>query len=76
VIRQGLRPVTLGLLAALPFSVAAASGLQTMLFGIAPNDPTTLLSAALIVFVTAVAAVALPARQATRIGPMTALRYE
>jgi predicted permease len=76
VLCQGLLPVAAGLLAAVPASLAIASRLDTLLFGVAPHDLATLLSVGLIVSITAVAATYWPARRATRVGPMVALRCQ
>jgi ABC-type antimicrobial peptide transport system permease subunit len=77
---QGARQVGLGLVVGLGLAFAitsaAASGIGNMLFGVRPNDPLTY--AAVFVLVTLVSLVALlvPARRATRIDPVVALRAE
>ena len=74
VVGQGLRLCLIGLGAGLLGSVALTRVMASQLYGISPTDPLTLvvLSAGLL----AVAALAalLPARQATRVDPMVALR--
>jgi len=50
--------------------------LESMLYGISPVDPLSLLGAAAILIVAAIAAAIIPARRASRVDPMTALRYE
>jgi ABC-type antimicrobial peptide transport system permease subunit len=50
--------------------------LDSMLFGLKPNDPATLVSAALLLFATALLAGFIPARCASRVQPMQALRHE
>ena len=64
--------VALGLLGAL----AAARVLSTLLYGVRPTDPLTLASVAVILGTVALAATWLPARRATRVDPLVALRSE
>jgi ABC-type antimicrobial peptide transport system permease subunit len=60
--------------------VGAAVGLsglvRSLLYGISPQDPTTLAGAVVALFVVAMAAVVTPVRRALRIHPSEALRYE
>ncbi len=49
---------------------------QSQLYGISPNDPMTIVTAALTLGVVALLAGYIPARRATRVNPVTALRYE
>jgi ABC-type antimicrobial peptide transport system permease subunit len=49
---------------------------ESQLFGIKANDPTVMLPAAGVIITVSVLAGYLPARRATRIDPMIALRYE
>ena len=50
--------------------------LSTLLYGVAPQDPSTIAGALLLVLATALVAAAIPARRATRIDPMEALRAD
>jgi ABC-type antimicrobial peptide transport system permease subunit len=62
----------IGLLAA-SYAMKIAEGL---LFGLGPNDPLTLTAATLLLVVVATLASYLPARRASRVDPMVALRDE
>jgi ABC-type antimicrobial peptide transport system permease subunit len=50
--------------------------LASQLFEIKPGDPVTLIGAALLMMIVALAASWIPARRATRVDPMIALRHE
>ncbi|HWG36616.1 MAG TPA: ADOP family duplicated permease [Terriglobales bacterium] len=64
--------IVLGLVASLPLAHVLAS----LLFGVAPNDPVTLAFVAVMLLVVATLACWLPARRATRIDPVVALRQD
>jgi predicted permease len=65
-----------GLAAGILLSLAATRVLQQMLFGLGPRDTTTMLLAAGLLTAVALIAGYLPARRATKVDPMVALRYE
>jgi putative ABC transport system permease protein len=67
-----LTGISLGLIAA----VALSRYLQSMLFGIQPTDATTFIAVAIAFSATAIAACYLPARRATTIDPVIALRHD
>ena len=74
VARQGLVMVAIGLAVGLPLSLASARLLRAMVFGITPHDPLTLVVVGAALAVVVVLASYLPARRATRIDPLEALR--
>jgi ABC-type antimicrobial peptide transport system permease subunit len=76
VLRQAFALVLAGVAVGLPAAMGASRLLETFLFGVRPMDPTTLALAALVMFAVAALAAYLPARRASRIDPMTALRHE
>jgi hypothetical protein len=65
-----------GLLAGLAISLATVNLLQKLLFGLAAHDTVTLGLAALVLSIVVIIAGYLPARRATKVDPMKALRYE
>ena len=71
---HGLKPVVIGLIAGFAGAIAATRLLQNQLFQIGPRDPLTLIGTAVMLFIVAVAAAALPAWRATLIDPAAALR--
>jgi ABC-type antimicrobial peptide transport system permease subunit len=76
VLEQALRPVAVGILVAVPLALLATSWLRSLLFGVKPQDPGTMIVACLVLIIAAALAAYLPARRATRVDPMVALRYE
>ena len=76
VLARGMTPVMIGALVGILGALAATRLLRTLLYGIGPADPITFVFAILLLIVVALAACCIPARRATRIDPMEALRYE
>jgi ABC-type antimicrobial peptide transport system permease subunit len=76
VLREALILVLIGLVAAIPLVSAAARLVTSLLFGVSPTDPATLAATAVLMLSIAVVAAYLPARRASRVDPMGALRYE
>lgn len=62
--------------AGIGISLIASNALRKLLFGIGPQDSTTIAASAALLALAALAAAYLPARRATNVDPMVALRYE
>jgi len=76
VLGRGLRLTTIGILLGLVLSAAATQLLRRFLFGVSPLDPAPFTAAALAWILISMLASYLPARRATRVDPVVALRYE
>ena len=76
VIREGLRLTLTGIAVGLLLSFAASQILSSALFGLRAFDPLTFTGVALLVAAAALLACYIPARRATKVDPMEALRYE
>ncbi len=76
VMRQGLWPVALGLIAGIIAALLSSSLLQSLIFGITPLDPLTFAAVALTITIVAVIACYIPARHAMIADPAVALHYE
>jgi putative ABC transport system permease protein len=76
VVRQGIRLTALGVAIGLVGAFAVTGTLKNFLFGVTPSDPLTFLGIPLVLSLVALLASWIPARRATRVDPMLALRYE
>ena len=76
VLRESLLLVLVGLLLGVPTALAAGRLVSNQLFGLNPSDPLTLVAAATLLTVVAALAAYVPARKASRVNPLIALRYE
>jgi len=76
VLRESLLLLGIGIVLGIPVTLAASRAIQSQLFGLKSSDPSTMLVAILVIAIVTLAAAYFPARRATRIDPMVALRYE
>ncbi|MEO6238874.1 MAG: ABC transporter permease [Vicinamibacterales bacterium] len=76
IVRQGMRPVAIGIAIGLPAAAAVSTVLATMLFGLSPHDPWTFALAPAALFAIALAACYAPARRALRVEPSRALHTD
>ncbi|HJQ25493.1 MAG TPA: ABC transporter permease [Blastocatellia bacterium] len=76
ILREALLLILVGVAVGLPMIFAVTRLASALLFGLTPTDPVSLLLAALLMLAVAMVAGYLPARRATKIDPLTALRYE
>jgi ABC-type antimicrobial peptide transport system permease subunit len=76
VMRNVIAVLAVGVVAGIGISLAATRVLQQLLFGLGPRDAVTMIAAVAVLSVVALIAGYLPARRATKVNPMVALRNE
>jgi predicted permease len=76
VVRRGVGLVAIGLVLGTAAALAAGRVGSSLLFGVTPADPVTLTAGAVLLALAAALATAIPARRATRVDPVVALRTE
>ncbi len=76
VIRQGLTVILIGVAVGIIGALALTRFLSTLLYGVKPTDPATIAAVSVLLIVVAALASVIPARRATTLDPMVALRYE
>jgi ABC-type antimicrobial peptide transport system permease subunit len=76
VLKQGLLLTALGTTIGIAGALAAARFIQSILYGVHPTDTATFFAVSVTLAAVALTAAYLPARRASRVDPMVALRYE
>jgi len=76
VLLDGLRLASIGIAIGALGTLALHRALSHLLYAVSPTDPATFLTVGALLLVTVLAACWIPARRATRVDPMEALRYE
>ena len=76
VLRESLILLILGLAAGVPIALGSTGVLHHLLFQLSPNDPSTFVASVVIVAAMTLLAAWLPARRATKVDPMVALRCD
>jgi macrolide transport system ATP-binding/permease protein len=76
VLSEGFRPIFFGVVIGIIVSAGASRALSATLFGLSPLDPVSFADVPLLLIAIALLATWLPARRATEVDPMVALRYE
>jgi putative ABC transport system permease protein len=76
IVASGMAMVSVGVLAGLGLSTLLTQSMSTLLYGIGLFDAPSFLGTAALLILVALAACLIPARRASRVDPMIALRYE
>jgi putative ABC transport system permease protein len=76
ILGQGIRTILIGVAAGIAGALALTRTVVSLLFGVTATDPLTFTAVILLMIAVALLACYIPARRATRVDPLVALRYE
>ena len=76
VVREGMRPVGIGVMVGLIAAFVLSRLIEKLLFGVSATDPLTFLGVASTLTVVAFLACCIPARRASKLDPLVALRHD
>ncbi|HET9530504.1 MAG TPA: ADOP family duplicated permease, partial [Blastocatellia bacterium] len=76
VVRQGMIPVIVGLIIGLGAALVGSRVIESLLYEVSATDPMTYIAIALVLTAVAIAACYVPARRASRVDPVVALRHD
>ena len=76
IILQAVLLAAIGIAVAMPVTLALSRAMRSVVYGIKPHDPLTMIGAAVLMIAVAALAAWIPARRAAKVDPMVALRYE
>jgi len=76
IMRSGMTTIAIGLILGVVLSLALTRLMSGLLFSVHASDPLALAGAAFVLVLAALVAIFIPARRATKVNPMSALRYE
>jgi putative ABC transport system permease protein len=76
ILGQGMAVIGIGMVLGLAAAFALVRLLRSLLFGVGENDPLTFVAITLVLLLVALIACYIPARRATKVDPLEALRYE
>ena len=76
VVKLAAKLALIGVVVGIALALGVARLIAAFLYGVSPSDPITYASVAVVLIAVALLASFIPARRATKVDPMTALRYE